>query len=292
MKRGTLIALGAFAILLGLVLATRERQVSVGVRKLELPQVDPAQFTALELTGARNITLRKEGTGWIVLDPSKPGAKFKADDGVVSGALSALGEVKNPDFITDRAERLAEYELDDAKGLKLKALPASGPAVEVVIGKAAKNGGVYVRKPGSNDVFAHQGRLAGGGARRLRGRLAQLDAKAAAEVGRFPAGHERALEPLQHVLHLVAHHGDALRVQPAPRDDDHGAHALRLAVADPLLGPARGLRARQAVQVHDGMHPPPRLARDVVPGRCLALAHWRNGGWWMVSGRCRGRTRG
>jgi len=159
MKRGTLIALGAFAILLGLVLATRERQVSVGVRKLELPQVDPAQFTALELTGARNITLRKEGTGWIVLDPSKPGAKFKADDGVVSGALSALGEVKNPDFITDRAERLAEYELDDAKGLKLKALPASGPAVEVVIGKAAKNGGVYVRKPGSNDVFAHQGRL-------------------------------------------------------------------------------------------------------------------------------------
>jgi len=159
MKRGTLIILGAFAALLVLVLATRERQVSVGVRKLELPKVEPAQFTALELTGVRNITLRKEGAGWIVLDPSKPDAKFKADEGTVNGALSALGEVKSPNFVTDRAERLAEYELDDAKGLKLKAIPASGPAVEVVIGKAAKNGGVYVRKPGSNDVFAQQGRL-------------------------------------------------------------------------------------------------------------------------------------
>ncbi|MFY0522824.1 hypothetical protein ACN28I_06385 [Archangium gephyra] len=51
MKRGTLIALGAFAVLLVLVLATRERQVSVGVRKLELPKLDKAQVTALEAHG-------------------------------------------------------------------------------------------------------------------------------------------------------------------------------------------------------------------------------------------------
>lgn len=159
MKRGTLIVLGAFAVLLVLVLATREPQVSVGVHKLELPKVDPAQITALELTGARNITLRKEGSGWVVLDPSKPEAKFKADEGTVNSALEALRDAKPPDFVTDRAEKLAEYELDDAKGLKLQASTASGKAVEWVIGKAAKNGGVYVRKPGSNDVFAHSGRL-------------------------------------------------------------------------------------------------------------------------------------
>jgi len=55
MKRGTLIALGAFAVLLVLVLATRESQVSVGVRKLELPRLDNEKVTALELTGARNV---------------------------------------------------------------------------------------------------------------------------------------------------------------------------------------------------------------------------------------------
>ncbi|WP_306818793.1 DUF4340 domain-containing protein [Archangium lipolyticum] len=159
MKRGTLIALGAFAVLLVLVLATRERQVSVGVRKLELPKLDKAQVTELELTGARNATLRKEGEGWIVVDPGKPDTKYTADENLVNGAIEALGEVKNPDFVTDRAERLAEYELDDAKGLKLKVSHGGGPAVELVLGKAARNGGVYLRKAGSNDVFAHQGRL-------------------------------------------------------------------------------------------------------------------------------------
>jgi hypothetical protein len=159
MKRGTLIALGAFAVLLVLVLATREPRVSVGVRKLELPKLDKAQVTALELTGARSATLRKEGEGWIVVDPGKPDTKYAADENLVTGAIEALGEVKNPDFVSDRAERLAEYELDDAKGLKLKVIHGGGPAVELVLGKTARNGGVYLRKAGSNDVFAHQGRL-------------------------------------------------------------------------------------------------------------------------------------
>jgi len=159
MKKGTLIALGAFAVLLVLVLATRERQVSVGVRKLELPKLDAAQVTALEFTGARGATLRKEGTGWIVADPGKPDTKYAADESLVTGVIDALGEVKNPEFITDRIERQADYELDDAKGLKLKVTHGGGPAVELVVGKASKNGGVYLRRAGSNDVFAHQGRL-------------------------------------------------------------------------------------------------------------------------------------
>jgi Domain of unknown function (DUF4340) len=159
MKRGTLIALGAFAVLLVLVLATREPRVSVGVHKLELPKLDKAQVTALELTGARTATLRKEGEGWIVVDPGKPDTKYPADENLVTSAIEALGEVKNPDFVTDRAERLAEYELDDAKGLKLKVLRGGGPAVELVLGKTSRNGGVYLRVAGSNDVFAHQGRL-------------------------------------------------------------------------------------------------------------------------------------
>lgn len=159
MNRRTLIALGAFAVLLVLVLATREQQVSVGVRKLELPKLDKAQVTALELSGARNATLRKEADGWVVMDPSTPDTKYPADEQLVTAAIEALGEVRNPDFVTDRAERLPEYELDDAKGLKLKVLRDGAPAVELVLGKAAKNGGAYVREAGSNDVFAHRGRL-------------------------------------------------------------------------------------------------------------------------------------
>lgn len=159
MNRRTLIALGAFAVLLVLVLATREQQVSVGVRKLELPKLDKAQVTALELSGARQATLHKEADGWVVMDPSTPDKKYPADEHLVTSAIEALGEVRNPDFVTDRAERLPEYELDDEKGLKLKVLRDGAPAVEVVLGKAARNGGAYIRKAGSNDVFAHRGGL-------------------------------------------------------------------------------------------------------------------------------------
>lgn len=159
MKRGTLIALGAFAVLLVLVLATRERQVSVGVRKLELPKLDAEQITSLELTGAHKATLRKEGAGWLVLDPGKPDTKYTADESLVTNVIDALGEVKTPDFISERTEKHADYEVDDAKGLKLKVIQGSAPAVELVIGRGSKNGGVYVRKAGSNEVFTHQGRL-------------------------------------------------------------------------------------------------------------------------------------
>jgi hypothetical protein len=159
MKKGTLIALGAFTVLLVLVLATREPRVSVGVHKLELPTLDKAQVTALELTGARNATLRKEGEGWTVVDPGKPDVKYPADENLVTSVVEALGEVKNPDFLTDRADRQAAYELDDAKGLKLKVVQAHGPAVELVLGKSSKNGGVYLRKADSRDIFAVQGRL-------------------------------------------------------------------------------------------------------------------------------------
>ncbi len=159
MKKGTLIALGAFAVLLVLVLGTRGPGVSVGVRKLELPKLEKAQVTALELSGAKSATRRKEGEGWTVADPAKPDVKYAADEGLVNSAIEALGEVKNPDFVTDRAEKLAEYELDDAKGLKLKVLHGGGSAVELVLGKDARNGGVYLRRAGSNDVFAWRGRL-------------------------------------------------------------------------------------------------------------------------------------
>jgi hypothetical protein len=159
MKKGTLIALGAFAVLLVLVIATRERQVSVGMRKLELPKLDKAQVTAVELTGPLGVTLRKEGESWSVVDPSKPDTKYAADPNLVTAVVEALGEVKNPDFVTDRFERHLEYDLDEVKGLKLKVTRGDGPAVELVLGKTAKNGGVYLRKAGSNDVFAHRGRL-------------------------------------------------------------------------------------------------------------------------------------
>ncbi|HEX4802126.1 MAG TPA: hypothetical protein VFV14_01365, partial [Myxococcaceae bacterium] len=75
MKKGTLIVIGVFVVLLVIVLATRERQVSVGVRKLELPAIDKEKVVAIEIGGPKAASLKKEGAGWTVTDPAKPDQK-------------------------------------------------------------------------------------------------------------------------------------------------------------------------------------------------------------------------
>jgi hypothetical protein len=159
MKKATLVVLGIFALLLTVVLATREDRVSVGVRKLELPPVDKDQATAVELGGALKVRLEKEGGGWRVVDPGQPGKKYEADGAQVVRALEALGQLRNLDFVTDRPETHAEYALDEAQGLTLKVVQAGAPEAVLVLGKAAKNGGVYVRKAGTPEVFVARGGL-------------------------------------------------------------------------------------------------------------------------------------
>lgn len=149
----TLIAVGVFAVLLVLVLATREKQVNVGVPKLELPSMDKAKVVSLEVSGPSSASLKKEGGAWSVADPKKPEKKYPAEESQVGSALDALAGLKARDFVTEKAEKHAELELDEAKGLKVKVGQEDGKSLELVFGKGAKSGGVYLRRPGSNAVF-------------------------------------------------------------------------------------------------------------------------------------------
>jgi len=159
MKKTTLLVLGVFVVLLVVFFATREREVSVGVRKLELPQIDKDKVVAVEISGAKSATLKKEVGGWTVADPAKPDQKHPADETQVNSALDALKEMKVQDLISDKAERQAEYETDDAKGLKLKVASAGAPSLDLVIGKSAKTGGVYIRKANESATYVAQGRF-------------------------------------------------------------------------------------------------------------------------------------
>jgi hypothetical protein len=159
MKKGTLLVIAVFAILLAIVLATRERQVSVGVRKLALPAIDKDKVVGIEIAGPKAASLKKEGDGWTVADPAKPDQKHPADEQQINSALDAYKEIKVEDLISDKPEKLPEYELDDAKSLKVKIISQAGPSVDLVLGKPAKGGGVYIREPKSNAVFTAQGRF-------------------------------------------------------------------------------------------------------------------------------------
>ncbi len=154
MKRGTLIAVGVFAGLLLLVLATRDRgNVNVGVPKLTLPAIDKDKVTSIEVRGATLSTLKKEGAGWVVIDPAKPGRPHPADPSLVTGLLDNLKDLKATDFITEKDEKLAEFEVDEKKGLAVTLSGETGPMLDVVFGKSARGGGGYLRLLKSRQVF-------------------------------------------------------------------------------------------------------------------------------------------
>lgn len=157
--KGALIAVGVFAALLVMVLATREGgNVNVGVPRLALAAVDPAVVTSIELTGAQTTSLKKEPTGWTVAGAEK--SFHAADDAQVRSALDQLKDLKAGDFVGERAEKLAELELDDAKGLRVKVFTSgAAPALEFILGKQAKNGGSYLRSPKTNQSFVTQSGL-------------------------------------------------------------------------------------------------------------------------------------
>ncbi|HXN42206.1 MAG TPA: DUF4340 domain-containing protein, partial [Myxococcaceae bacterium] len=159
MKKGTLILIGVFLVLLAIVLATRERQVSVGIVKFELPPIDKDKVVAIEIAGPKAASLKKEAAGWTVADPAKPDQKHPADEQQINSALDAYKETKVHDLVTDKPERQAEFEIDDAKSLKVKITSQGAPSVELMLGKPTKSGGVYIRQAKSNAVFTAEGRF-------------------------------------------------------------------------------------------------------------------------------------
>ncbi len=159
MKKGTAIVIGIFAVLLAAYFATRERQVSVGVRKLELSVVEKDKVTAIEITGPKAASLKKEGAAWMVADPKKPDQKHPADETQVNLLLDAYKEIKVGDFVTESTEKQAELEVDDAKGTAVKLVRDGAAPVQIVLGKSAKNGWVYLRQGNDKSVFAAQGRF-------------------------------------------------------------------------------------------------------------------------------------
>jgi hypothetical protein len=159
MKKGTWIAVGVFAVLLVVVLATRERQVSVGIKKLEVPAFDKAKISEILISGPKQVRLQRDGGGWKVENPAKPGL-HPAEDNQVNSLVDAFAETKYGDLVTDRAERQADFDVDDAKGLRVKVTAEGAAPIELVFGKAAR-GGAYVRHAGQPEVFLAQTRFSG-----------------------------------------------------------------------------------------------------------------------------------
>lgn len=147
MKKQTWLAVLAFGVLLAVVLATREGEVNEGVPHFSLPAL--GEVTAVEISGAHAAKLQLANGAWTA-------SGHPADAAQVKSLVDALQALKAGDFVTQKPEKHAELEVDDAKGTRVQVAAAAGPGWAVVFGKPAKSGGAYVRVQGQDAVFITQ----------------------------------------------------------------------------------------------------------------------------------------
>jgi hypothetical protein len=181
-NNGLAIIGGLFLLLVVAWFATRDSAPKVGVKELKVAKLDKDSVTKVEVTipgketkkddkapdegpvdattePAKKVVLEKDGSGFVVYDADKADRKFAVDDAQLKPLLDAIGEFATGDLVANKADKLAGFEIDDAKGLRVAVTTTKGKELDLLFGRAAKGGGTTVRAQGTNDVFVAKGRL-------------------------------------------------------------------------------------------------------------------------------------
>jgi hypothetical protein len=182
-KNNALAVVGAvFLVLVALWFVTRDSAPKVGVKELKVQKLDKDAVTKIEVTipgketkkddkapdegpveatsePAKKVVLEKDGAAFVVYDADKAEKKFAVDDALLKPLLDAIGEFQTGDLVANKADKLASFEIDDAKGLHVAITTTKGKELDLIFGRAAKGGGTTVRAQGSDDVFVAKGRL-------------------------------------------------------------------------------------------------------------------------------------
>ena len=148
MKR-SLILLVILLVLIGIYWAV---QSSRPVTMTDRPFVamDTAKVVTLRVeTSADTVELTRRGAQWFVTVP----LEFPAAARTVEQTLEKLDQMKKLTIITDRAERFAEFQVDDASAVHVTVTDDKTTAA-FRLGKAGPSGGTcYARLDGSNEVW-------------------------------------------------------------------------------------------------------------------------------------------
>lgn len=178
---GVIVALIVFAVLLFVVIGKKSEPAKEGVKELKVEKIDKDAVTRFDVVlpvakaavvdagpaksgesdAPKRVVLEKDATAtsWKVYDAAAPDKKYPADDALIKAALDAVGEFATGDLISNKKEKLADLEIDEAKGTAVKVSTKAGAKLDLVFGRAAKGGGSTVRTAGSNDVYVAKGRL-------------------------------------------------------------------------------------------------------------------------------------
>jgi hypothetical protein len=158
MNRKTLTAVAAFAIL-GLIALFALRQPEKGEsardRQRPLAKIDPAALDTVAITkGGVTSTLNREGGKYKVTTP----VAAQADESNAKAAFEALEKLELGNLVTENKAKHAEFQVDDASGIRVVARGGANVLADLLVGKAVGNG-TMVRLAGKDDVWQAAGPL-------------------------------------------------------------------------------------------------------------------------------------
>ena len=152
MNRKTLTALAVLGILgavTAVVLRQPQKGERVGERPRPLAKLAPGSFDTLAVTKAGVTTvITKVGDKFSVTAP----VKYAADENVAKQAFEALEKLEFGDTVSEQKAKHAEFEIDDAKALRVVARKGDQVVAELLIGKSV-GGNTLVRLPNKDEVW-------------------------------------------------------------------------------------------------------------------------------------------
>lgn len=144
-----LIVLGVLTVIAVVVLRQPEKGQRVGDRPRPIPKIAGGSFDGLVVTKAGSTTsIKKEGDKFKVVAP----VQYPADENVAKQAFEAIEKLEFGDIVSDQKAKHAEFEIDDAKALKVIVKKADQALAQFLIGKSV-GGNTLVRLPGKDEVW-------------------------------------------------------------------------------------------------------------------------------------------
>src|SRR5580698_4878399 len=100
MKKSSILIGLLIVILLAVYWYTKDRHVSVGIKKLTLPSYDIDKVDRIEIQSKDRVRLFKEGEGWLLdIGTNEKSRLVKADEGNVKSLLDAALLIKASHYV-------------------------------------------------------------------------------------------------------------------------------------------------------------------------------------------------
>lgn len=155
MNRNTWIIVGLVAVLAAAYFLTKNDKVSVGMKRLELPNIDIDKVDKIELSGKNEAVLvKKDGQWFLELSMGENKKLVLADAKNVLNMLNAAVNLKPSYYVTEIQEKYKDLGLGEDQATKIQISAQDKTLWALSLGNNAANNLRYAKLPNSNEVYA------------------------------------------------------------------------------------------------------------------------------------------